>query len=990
MGNNKRTLKKRIYMMVSTLNFASLLMMSVAMTLALGVAFSVFSNLISENVGQQMSMKLRNEWNNAIIEKRIPKKFNGLTPEYIKIFSNLGGSFKFFHSTPIDIGTDEQSGKINNDKGISTVNNKFNDTNIKEVTTGNKVTIISDITKNFMPDLLAVEYKIWKNNTLLFDSSTPPDLDKIKNSKGLMLVRKDPPKDNWIMHLLNTTSNVDIKNDDGTELAKLEVRLNPNVIILGYIVLLSICIIIFLITLFFSKIATRMLSGAVVKPLVDLDCKMNQLAKGNLDAAMSNELILKKPVKEVESLANSSNMIMSRMHDYIGTLANQKLELEAQNLDLVENSRSLEMINMTLANKNSKLKNILDNVEQGFFTFKKNLLIHSEYSLICEKLFNGYISGRTLSAILFPNNSNMQKFMDELLIKIFEAVPSQRKIYIPLLPEELSINDCVINISYKVVMDEMNEETIMVIITDITEKRLLEKRMDEERKTLKMVVKSIINRVEFLDLVKEFEEFASQNHDELTENEYDHTLRQIHTFKGNFSQYDMVNLVPKLNVLEDKLYEKGTDFSITDIDNEELLEWLRSDLDTIISYAGSDFMKDGEYCYIKKDKLIEIEKKIQQTLTKQECKVILPLIKNLRYKSVKELLKTYPEYTMKLSERLEKAINPIEITGDEILVDTNYYSKMTKSLSHIFRNCIDHGIETEDERLELGKEQMGNITCDVKDAEGSFIITISDDGRGIDINALKEKVVSDGLYTEEEWNKMTIKQKYDLIFEQGITTKEEATFISGRGVGMSAVKECVMELGGTLIVDSAESKGTKFTVTIPKLEDYESALITSEKFMEALIDTSTDIIYRNTGYKLNADKFDYKNTIILNNITALISLSGTINSIIMISVNKNMAKSLAKGFIIENIEEEEIFNYAEDVLSELSNTIVGNAFGKFENSKGIFHIGLPAVLSNNEAYVKYTQSQIITSNLVCDDFEFSINMLLVEDEVDINVLKEGF
>lgn len=814
--------------MVSVLNFGSLLVMLVAMTVALGVAFNLFSNLISENVGQQMAIILRSEWNKAILEKKIPKTFTTLTPEYSKMFNSLGGSFKLFHNSPDNNSDGEKQFVM-----LKKSNNPKEKRDIKKIPLPPKMNTIKDNIIGMFPNLTAVEYKIWKDNKLIFDSASANDMN---------IMKKAPPKDTWIMQLMNTTSIIEVKNDDGGSLARLEVRLNPNVISAGYICLLSLCIIIFLITLFFSRIATKMLSGVVVKPLNNLDCMMRQIASGNLEAAMSEQIVVKRPIKEVESLANSSNVIMSRMHDYINTLANQKLELEAQNLDLLENGRSLENVNLTLAHKNSKLKNILDNVEQGFFTFKKDLLIHSEYSLICEKIFDGYLSGRTLSSIIFKDNLNMQNFMNELLIKIFNASSNERKIYIPLLPEEISINDSVISIAYKVVKDEMNEESIMVIINDITEKRLLEKRMDEERKTLKMVVKSIINRLEFLDLVKDYEEFAQLNYKETMTEDNEHILRQIHTFKGNFSQYDMVNLVPKLNELEDKLYEMGSAFSIKDIDSNKLIEWLQEDLKIIVAYAGNDFMKDGEYCYIKKDKLIEIERMIQQTLSKQECKVILPLIKNLRYKSVKDLLKTYPDYVMRLSERLGKVIKPIEIIGDEILVDTNYYSKMTKSLSHIFRNCIDHGIETEDERLESGKEQMGNITCEVKELGSSFEITITDDGRGINTNALEEKVLSEELYTKEEWDNMTQKQKCDLIFEQGITTKEEATYISGRGVGMPAVKECVIEIGGTLTVDSTEGKGTMFRITLPKLEDGVDPYITSERFMEALVDTSKEII----------------------------------------------------------------------------------------------------------------------------------------------------
>lgn len=126
---------------------------------------------------------------------------------------------------------------------------------------------------------------------------------------------------------------------------------------------------------------------------------------------------------------NSTNKIMFKMNEYIKILANQKIELEAQNIDLLDSSNSLENINLVLANKNSKLKNILDNVEQGFLTFKKDLYIHNEYSLICEKFFNRNLSGKTLSSVLFPTNVNSQKFIDELLTKIFNSNKTEKKVF---------------------------------------------------------------------------------------------------------------------------------------------------------------------------------------------------------------------------------------------------------------------------------------------------------------------------------------------------------------------------------------------------------------------------------------------------------------------------------------------------------------------------------------------------------------------------------
>lgn len=931
----KKSLKKRITRTLSMLNFFSLGIMLITMMITLGIVFKVFSIVIVSNAASHMSSQLREVYMTERKALNITEKFKEVTPYYEHMFKKLGQSYKVFPK-------DEKL----------------------------KVTEETDLEAKMIEDINLIEYDIWNNDKLIYNSLDQSQINDINQM---------PMENNWLIQKINiqTTESVVIDNE---EVFIINVRLNPFMILGGYLALIIICVVIFIIILIVSKVIANMLSNVIVKPLSDLEMKMKELADGNIEAAIKTEIKFKKPIIEVENLANYTNIIMSRMSEYVDTLANQNTELEVQNLTLQENSGTLESINQALDNKNIKLKNIFNNVEQGFLTFGRDLRIQSEYSLECEKLFNRFITGETLSSLLNPNDMSMQKFIDDLLIKIFNSSNYHKKIYIPLLPEEVTINNKVINLSYKVVKNEVNENIVMVIITDITEKRLLEKLMDEERSTLKMVVKTMMNRDEFKELVVAYEQFTAQSFKDTEIKEYEQILRQIHTFKGNFSQYMMVNLVPKLDELENRLYEKKDDFNVNNIDSIELNSWLEEDLHILEYFVGKDFIKEGEIFYIEKEKLIEIEKKIQESLSLKESRVILPLIKSLRYKSVKDLLKIYPDYVMQLSERLSKNIAPFEITGDNVMVDTSNYQEVIKALVHIFRNSVDHGIETEDERLNKGKDQIGNVQCKVVDLKEKFQIIISDDGRGINTYALQQKCMDEGLYTKEEVCNLTHKEKIELIYKHGITTKEEATYISGRGVGMSAVKQYIGETSGIIEIESGTDRGTVFTITLPKLDGSLESITTPIRFVEEMIKNAKDIIRSQTGVEFQIKQIETKKVIALSNITALFSLKGTLNALIMISVNEALSKKLVQGFIIDEVAEEAINDYVEDVIGEISNTILGNTFGRFENTKNIFHIGVPAVLSNTDAYIKYTQSQILSCELCSGEYEFSVNMLLVEED----------
>lgn len=932
----ERSLKQRINNSITSLNFYSLLVVMAALVITLGFCIMSFGEMISVNAANQIST----QFNRYLVDPSKKQeaatnteKQSTLSEE--DVFKGIGFSYTFLP---------DAAEKLKMKKGIQ-INVPSQNEN----------------------SMLTIEYTILKGNTVLYDSQ-PNDFF----NSGII---------GKLLDKVNETTESTVTDSNGVEIYKVRVKLNPFIIFVLYLGMISICFVIFLITMIISKVVGRMLASIIVKPLSDLDKRMNELSNGNIEAAMVTEISFKKPVVEVERLAGFTNAIMAKMNEYAKKLANQNAELEAQNNMLNDNGKILENMNHDLDEKNLKLKNIFDNVEQGFLSFNKDLLIHSEYSQQCEKLFSRSLLNEKLSSLIYPEDLNMKNFMDELFEKIFEENEMRREIYFPLLPEEININDCIVKIDYKMVKNEKKEDNLIVIITDITEKRLLEKQRDLESNILKMVVKAIINRDEFADLVKSYNIFSNHNFKKLSKEKYDDILRQIHTYKGNFSQYEMVNLVPRLNELEDKLYDSNVKLGVAEINSFELKSWIKEDLDIIELYAGKDIFKHKEVFHIDKEKLLEIEAKIKETLEPNEANVILPMIKSLSYKSVKDMLRTYPDYTIKLSERLEKNISPFTITGDDVMVDYEYLNDAFKAIIHIFRNAVDHGIEAEDERMEMGKELIGKISCKIEDFKEKFKIIISDDGRGIDTKAIEEEILKNGIYTENEIENMSQKQIINLIFEKGITTKESSNYISGRGIGMSALKEKIEEINGSIEVESGSNKGTVFTLTLPKQIIGDNIAASAKEFMKNLRETAEEILNTHMGISLNRCVTQYNKTIKLREFTALLSLKGSLNAVVLMSVNESMAKKLVSGFMIEKIDENDIINYIEDVLAEVANTILGATFGKYHDTNTYFQISIPAVLSKNGGYIKQTQADILTCNLCIDEYEFDISILLANDEI---------
>ena len=167
---------------------------------------------------------------------------------------------------------------------------------------------------------------------------------------------------------------------------------------------------------------------------------------------------------------------------------------------------------------------------------------------------------------------------------------------------------------------------------------------------------------------------------------------------------------------------------------------------------------------------------------------------------------------VEMSTKLQKPVE-VHISGEETELDKVLIEHITDPLIHIVRNAIDHGIESQSERLQKGKSKVGNIYITAKNSGSEVIISIQDDGKGID----KEKIIKKALEKKliSSADDISENELFDLIFLPGFSTKEETTEYSGRGVGLDIVKRSIQKIGGKIVVESSKDVGTKFTIKIP-------------------------------------------------------------------------------------------------------------------------------------------------------------------------------
>jgi len=189
-------------------------------------------------------------------------------------------------------------------------------------------------------------------------------------------------------------------------------------------------------------------------------------------------------------------------------------------------------------------------------------------------------------------------------------------------------------------------------------------------------------------------------------------------------------------------------------------------------------------------------------------------IMSIRMVPMESIYSKFPKVIRDISKKLSKKVD-FKHFGDNVEIDKAMIEGLTDPLMHIIRNSLDHGLEIPEERINTGKSEVGTITLSAEQANGQMIITIEDDGKGIDHEKVAAKALTNGLIDENQYNTMTNNEKAMLVFGAGVSTADQVTDISGRGVGMDVVKTNIHKLGGALKLDTNMGEGTTITIILP-------------------------------------------------------------------------------------------------------------------------------------------------------------------------------
>jgi len=483
--------------------------------------------------------------------------------------------------------------------------------------------------------------------------------------------------------------------------------------------------------------------------------------------------------------------------------------------------------------RREQVTSLLDNSGQGFLSFGSDLVVDAECSRACEAMLGQSPAGRDAADVFFHDDvTKGDLFCTTISAVLAESDACIRESMLSLLPTEILRDEVLLKAEYKT----LDNGKFMVVLTDITAERRMAAMLESERRRLELIVMAVSDNRNFFDTINGFREFLGRDLPRLLRETaapqvtLKELYREIHTYKGLLNQFSFPSTPGALHEIESGLSnaltrgDSLTAQKITDLVSPEALQLpFHKDLAVLSDALGEEFLAHGESFILSEGQALQLEKLAMRLLRGEtidtsvaEIRSLLDEVSTLRKVSFRDMLIGFDGLVRQAAERMEKQVAPIVVKGGtDVWIDPHAYRPFLRSLAHVFRNAVAHGIETPEARWKAKKAEVGKITCSVTVEDGSIKLSIADDGGGIDLDALRQCAVAAGIYGASELLTVSDDEIAGLIFMDNISTQQEVTVLAGRGVGLAAVFNETKNMRGEVVVQTVVGQGTEFLITLP-------------------------------------------------------------------------------------------------------------------------------------------------------------------------------
>ncbi|WP_127716117.1 ATP-binding protein [Halobacteriovorax sp. HLS] len=553
---------------------------------------------------------------------------------------------------------------------------------------------------------------------------------------------------------------------------------------------------------------------------VTLTKPIEELLKGTKNVAQGiyNKEISVKSNDEFGVLSSSFNSMSSKIYQLISTLEEYNKNLESM----------VEQRTKELSEANEFIKAMVNSLDQGLLVFNKDGICNDIYTNACEKIFDKKPANLPFSEVLGLDDKETKNFISWKDVLFQELLPFESSA--ALGPQQVIKGDSIdssdfkhVDLSYYPLKDTENKlANIVSVATDITKQVKSQKAFEQKEAYVAMVLKIINNKVQFFSFIKEVQ--ATLDNISLAINEntpnIEYILMNWHSLNGGMGIFKISDLQQQARENESKLVS----FKLEPPSNikEQLKAQLTNFQMNLDKYLESTQLFFGTSWKNEQEKTV---------LTKEQIQKLEDLIQNSNSDSLKdyfneqftktpidEFFKGYDELIQDSASKVGKDIAPLEIRGGQLRINPQEHEELFSVMVHLFRNCVDHGIESPQKRIDCAKEQQGKIEVEFKRIKSKgkpwLSIHVSDDGAGIDPARIRAKL--NELHPTENFDQISDEEIIYKIFEPTFTTTEVVSELSGRGVGMSAIKDVIDKKRGSMKVTSTMGSGSHFIFSVPE------------------------------------------------------------------------------------------------------------------------------------------------------------------------------
>ena len=441
---------------------------------------------------------------------------------------------------------------------------------------------------------------------------------------------------------------------------------------------------------------------------------------------------------------------------------------------------------------------VLDNVAQGLALVRPDGTLTQERSAQLDRWFGAPREAQTLWGLLAGRSPRLASWL-EVGWQELESDWMPLELTLGQLPSSLELEGQQLAIAYQPVMRGESLEHVLVVMTDVTEQVEAQRAEEAQRELMSVFFRFLRDAKGVHDFIHETESLVlnvEQGGDDAQER------RWIHTLKGNSGLFGLHSFARWLHQLEDELAEQASVCTPTQ------RAALRSRWDEI-KEGMAPLMQRSE------DGVVPVERgRLEQLIAQVEAGAygerVAREMRRWTWDSVPKRLELLAERARTLAQSLGKPEVDVRVEAGSLWQPPHEQWRAFWSASvHVIRNAIDHGVESAQARQAAGKPAAGQITLRAREDSGRLIIEIADDGRGIDWAAVARKAAQLGLPAQRP------KELEEALFADGLSTRDQVSEVSGRGVGMQAAREACEALGGYITIETASGQGTTFRFVFP-------------------------------------------------------------------------------------------------------------------------------------------------------------------------------